>query len=852
MQQPRFLLLTLLAALPCSCKSGGSKPPPQPESGGAATSSPNAPPGEGQSAESNPAAGQGDLTQDAAKLARQGLQQSYLAGESIKEGDALLDRADLQGALKAYSWAVELDPANQAARDKLHKVQALMGPSYLEAPASIKDSTEQEMVRRAQARLAAEDADKAGDAAMRAGDPDKAIEHYRQAEMILRFNPLVSGGTLDERIVAGKLENAIQTSEEVRKQSEAKAREQAEAERFHREQEERAYRENKIRTLFSQANVAFLNENYERAEALAGQILLEDPNNKQARELRQVVQFGQVNPLKVFINQNFCPTQEHCEFAWIQRSIGHEPVQMTGKLPVSASCVLATSMPTWCCWPCAPRMGDRGTMGSRFGQAEGSATWKAEPDPGPRLSAQARPPIASAFVFPIGDELDFTKPGPGDRVGFHVSDPYLAVRHARKHRPRRLHYGVDLSNGQSGHVVRAVAAGVVEVSEGNALVKVRKAQRVKLPSIVNGKRVYRWSTRYRSTYKWRTGWGNRIVIRHRLPDGQVVYSLYAHLMPHSVLVKVGDQVSPGEPIARVGRTGRASAPHLHLEIRTTRVDESAELADPDDDSESDGEETEGSRAETQLPHTVDPLAFLVDHVMRFDDLKPGSWQARYTLAAVKDGVMTGSKGHFDPDDDLTRASFYAALVATFRLDTPFTKNQFDSRLDALIDSEILDPSVRSRQNENDHVDRSEALELVLRCLDRRAARGESMAGVGAEQLANDFNAQFAGKDAAASAEREAKEAAAAETSKQKKAAAERAERLANDARAHGKSPRAKAIKVAPVKPTPILDPGFEALAHSKKNMSRAECCLLLASALRLGSSTISALERAATRVANSG
>ncbi len=469
----------------------------------------------------------------------------------------------------------------------------------------------------------------------------------------------------------------------------------------------------------------------------------------------------------------------------------------------------------------------------------------------PARADEPAPPIARAFVFPIGDELDFEKPGPGEPAGYHVSDPYLAVRKSRKHRTRRIHYGTDFSCGQGGLMVRAIAAGVVDVSDGNAMVKVRRAQRVKLPAIVNGKRVYRWGTRYRSAYTWRTGWGNRVVIRHTLPDGQVVYSLYAHLMPHSVLVRAGDVVSAGQPIARVGRTGRATAPHLHLEIRTTRIDESANLTNPDD-SESDGDGDESERAETEAPHTVDPVAFLVDHVLKFEDLEPGTWEARYALAAVKDGVMATEKGRFDPDGDVTRGEFYAALVAAFHLGSSFTKNDFESNVDALIDTGILDAESRSRQEEGDRVGRSDALELVLRCLDRGMARGQSMSRIPADQLALDFNARFAGRDAADEADRDARKLAAAQTDALRRAAAARAERRAKEARARGASAPKRRDKVQPVAPTPILDPGFQALAQSTKNLSRAEGCLLLASALRLGSSNLSALERAATRAAKTG
>lgn len=76
--------------------------------------------------------------------------------------------------------------------------------------------------------------------------------------------------------------------------------------------------------------------------------------------------------------------------------------------------------------------------------------------------------------------------------------------------------------------------------------------------------------------KLATGYGNMVVIKHTLGynlkryikdtygiDTNELYSLYAHLQDFSV--KVGDAVTSGQVIAKVGNTGTTWA-HLHFEI----------------------------------------------------------------------------------------------------------------------------------------------------------------------------------------------------------------------------------------------------------------------------------------------
>lgn len=57
------------------------------------------------------------------------------------------------------------------------------------------------------------------------------------------------------------------------------------------------------------------------------------------------------------------------------------------------------------------------------------------------------------------------------------------------------------------------------------------------------------------------GYGSLAILRH---DGGLV-TVYAH--NSSLLVREGERVRRGQPIAKVGQTGKTSGPHLHFEVR---------------------------------------------------------------------------------------------------------------------------------------------------------------------------------------------------------------------------------------------------------------------------------------------
>jgi murein DD-endopeptidase MepM/ murein hydrolase activator NlpD len=88
----------------------------------------------------------------------------------------------------------------------------------------------------------------------------------------------------------------------------------------------------------------------------------------------------------------------------------------------------------------------------------------------------------------------------------------------------RMHTGIDIAANQGANII-AANSGIVRISG------------------------------------WEGGYGNTVMIDH----GGGISTLYAHCS--SLLVRVGQEVSAGQVIAKIGSTGISTGPHLHFEVR---------------------------------------------------------------------------------------------------------------------------------------------------------------------------------------------------------------------------------------------------------------------------------------------
>ena len=231
---------------------------------------------------------------------------------------------------------------------------------------------------------------------------------------------------------------------------------------------------------------------------------------------------------------------------------------------------------------------------------------------------------SGSWLHPVGDPYAIAAASADCPAGYRI------VRGVSERSGRAsAHQGVDLSNGRGGGPVRAAGNGLVVEVGGKG---------------------------------WNRGYGRHVVLAHRLSDGSLVYSIYAHLAPQSVTVHQGQFVGAGWVIGRVGMSGRATSPHLHFEVRVAR--------DPE-------ERWENSPV-------VDPLAFVSARLPspRADSL----WSRPYLEWAECAALIR-------PGDDgahtLSRAEWWRALLAATRHGLPAVPADGESLRAVLIGMNLL-------------------------------------------------------------------------------------------------------------------------------------------------------------------
>ena len=113
-----------------------------------------------------------------------------------------------------------------------------------------------------------------------------------------------------------------------------------------------------------------------------------------------------------------------------------------------------------------------------------------------------------------------------------------------------FHYGIDIYSDGDQTIYAAFSGTVTNINNN--------CGDVHYPAEHNGEKCSHYSQ-----------WGNSIYIKS--DDGKL-YAVYGHLKQNSILVKKGQRVEAGDPIATMGSSGGSYNKHLHFEVRKSTSD----------------------------------------------------------------------------------------------------------------------------------------------------------------------------------------------------------------------------------------------------------------------------------------
>ena len=168
--------------------------------------------------------------------------------------------------------------------------------------------------------------------------------------------------------------------------------------------------------------------------------------------------------------------------------------------------------------------------------------WNAIVSPADKIPSHGTNRLATRYAFDF-IQVDWDRFGrPAYRGGF------LDYLFFGKPLPSYYAYGQDVYAPFDGTVV-AVEDGIPENAKTNLFSDLSKAYRI-ARSLDPDRDDIRAVT------------GNYIIIRLR----ESVYAAFCHLQTGSILVSIGQAVSKGDLIGKVGHSGNSTAPHLHFQL----------------------------------------------------------------------------------------------------------------------------------------------------------------------------------------------------------------------------------------------------------------------------------------------
>jgi len=233
-------------------------------------------------------------------------------------------------------------------------------------------------------------------------------------------------------------------------------------------------------------------------------------------------------------------------------------------------------------------------------------------------------PWSGAWTWPVGAACEMAVPSSAGEPAWRVLRGFTPNRGGEER-----HLGVDFGNGRAHDAVRAAAHGMVVVACD------------RLDS---------------------SGFGAHVVLAHRLREGGIAYSVYSHLTRGSILVRAGASVWAGDVLGEVGRSGNATADHLHFEVRLSR--------DPAE--------------RWELAPAVDPVAWVERRLPthRADT----TWAAAYLDWADRAGLLEPGAHAGDP---LSRGAWLVMLSRAARLPLMTPPADAASLREALIANGLL-------------------------------------------------------------------------------------------------------------------------------------------------------------------